>query len=277
MRAGDVLDGRYRLVQELGRGGFGVVWEAFDARVGRPVAVKTVAHRDNAHGAERFLREAGTTGRFMHPNIVVVHDLGEVDHPAGRFGYLVMELLSGRTLAQIVDERMPDLAYTLVWGQHICVALQVAHAAGVVHRDIKTDNIMITSTGALKLLDFGISQVEGLSGVTATGAVIGTPHTMAPERWRGEEADSRSDLYSLGCVLYELCTGERPFPGDTLVSVMNQHLTRPTPAPSHRRQGVPAELDRLVLTLMAKDPAARPTDASATRRWLGAIAHTYTG
>ncbi|MED7947529.1 MULTISPECIES: serine/threonine-protein kinase [unclassified Streptomyces] len=272
-----MLDGRYRLVRELGRGGFGVVWEAYDSRVGRPVAVKTVAHQGNAEGAKRFLREAGATGVFMHPNIVVIHDLGEVDHAADRFSYLVMELLSGRTLAQIVADGVPDLAYTLVWAQYICVALQVAHAAGIVHRDVKTDNIMITSSGVLKLLDFGISQREGLPGVTVTGAVVGTPFTMAPERWRGEHADGRADLYSLGCVLFELCTGKRPFAGDTLVSVMNQHLTHPPPVPGRLRPGIPPGLDSLVAALMAKDPAARPATATETRRRLGAIAASYIG
>ncbi|MGW2251299.1 serine/threonine-protein kinase [Kitasatospora sp. NPDC001660] len=276
MQVGDVLDGRYRLLRELGRGGFGVVWEAYDSRVGRPVAVKTVAHRGNQDGVRRFLREAGATGAFMHPNIVVIHDLGEVEHPAGTFSYLVMELLSGRSLKQIVAEQLPELGYVLVWAQYVCVALHVAHGAGIVHRDVTTGNIMITSTGQVKLLDFGISQLTGQPGLTATGAVIGTPYTMAPERWRGEFADARTDLYSLGCVLYELCTGEPPFPGDT-VAVMHQHLTRPGPLPGSRRPGVPRELDRLVAALLAKDPRDRPASASDVRRWLGEIARTHTG
>ncbi len=277
MRVGDVLDGRYRLVKGIGKGGFGVVWEAFDATVGRPVAVKVISEEHEADEREvlRFVAEARTVGNLSHPHIVTLYDLGQVRGAAGFVThYLVMELVRGRSLADILKEGLPERGAALEWAGQVCGALDAAHRAGVVHRDIKPENIMITATGEAKVLDFGIARLETqAASLTSTGSVIGSPHYLSPERWSGGHVDGRADLYALGCVLYQLCAGERPFSATTPVSLMYQHLNE-TPRPPH---GADPALSGLILQLLAKDPADRPADAAEVRRRLGAIAAAPAG
>ncbi|WP_371479549.1 protein kinase [Kitasatospora sp. NBC_00315] len=277
MRVGDVLDGRYRLVEQLGRGGFGVVWEAFDRKVGRPVAVKVISEEHAADDREvrRFVTEARTVGNLSHPHIVTLHDLGEVRRgPGPAVHYLVMELVRGRSLADVLREGPPGPEHALRWAGQVCGALDAAHRAGVVHRDIKPENIMITESGEAKVLDFGIARLENHSaGLTSTGSVIGSPHYLSPERWAGAVVDGRADLYALGCVLYQLCSGKRPFDGRSAVSLMYQHLNETPAAPS----GASPALAELILRLLAKDPADRPADAAEVRRALAAIAASPAG
>ncbi|MFB6888877.1 protein kinase [Kitasatospora sp. NPDC056327] len=273
--AGDVLDGRYQLIERLGQGGFGVVWRAFDTRMRRPVAVKVINHHgeDQQKAALRFVREACAAGNLSHPHIVTVHDLGEGELAGRRVTYLVMELLVGRTLTAVLRDGPPDPAQSLRWVRQICSALAAAHDAGMVHRDIKPENIMVTEAGAAKVLDFGIAQLDtGAGGLTTTGTLIGSPAYMAPERWTGGRVDGRADLYALGCVLVELCTGVRPFGGDSSPVLMYQHLNEPPPALDPARFGLPGELAGLVAELLAKDPAGRPADARAVERRLAELA-----
>ncbi|WP_406203041.1 serine/threonine protein kinase [Kitasatospora sp. NBC_01560] len=275
MRVGDVLDGRYELVERLGQGGFGVVWRAFDTRMQRQVAVKVIGHHgaDQQKAALRFVREACAAGNLSHPHIVTVHDLGEAELAGREVTYLVMELLVGRTLTALLRAGLPDPEQSLRWGRQICSALAAAHDAGMVHRDIKPDNIMVTDTGTLKVLDFGIAQLDvGAGGLTTTGTVIGSPAYMAPERWTGGRVDGRADLYAFGCVLVELCTGVRPFSGDSTPVLMYQHLNEPPPALDPAQFGLPAGVAGLVTELLAKDPADRPADARTVERRLAALA-----
>ncbi|MFE7562292.1 protein kinase [Kitasatospora sp. NPDC057500] len=271
---GDVLDGRYQLVERLGQGGFGVVWRAFDTRMRRPVAVKVINHHgeDQQKAALRFVREACAAGNLSHPHIVTVHDLGEGELGGRLVTYLVMELLTGRTLTAVLRDGPADPAQSLRWGRQICSALAAAHDAGMVHRDIKPENIMVTDAGVVKVLDFGIAQLDiGTGGLTTTGTVIGSPAYMAPERWTGGRVDGRADLYALGCVLVELCTGARPFGGDSTPVLMYQHLNEPPPALDPASFGLPAELAGLIAELLAKDPERRPADARTVERRLAGL------
>lgn len=271
---GDVLDDRYELVERLGQGGFGVVWRAFDTRMRRPVAVKVINHHgeDQQKAALRFVREACAAGNLSHPHIVTVHDLGEGELGGRRVTYLVMELITGRTLTSVLRDGPPGPERSVRWGRQICSALAAAHDAGMVHRDIKPENIMVTEAGTVKVLDFGIAQLDiGAGGLTTTGTVVGSPAYMAPERWTGGRVDGRADLYAFGCVLVELCTGARPFSGDSTPVLMYQHLNAPPPALDPAEFGLPAELAGLVTELLAKDPEHRPADARTVERRLAEL------
>ncbi|WP_459646646.1 serine/threonine-protein kinase [Kitasatospora sp. Ki12] len=275
MRVGDVLDGRYELVEKLGQGGFGVVWRARDTRMRRPVAVKVIGHHDGdqAKAALRFVREACAAGNLSHPHIVTVHDLGQCEVGDREVTFLVMELLTGRTLTEVLRGGLPGPELSLRWGRQISDALATAHDAGMVHRDIKPDNVMITDAGHLKVLDFGIAQLDtGAGGLTTTGTIVGSPAYMAPERWTGGRVDGRADLYALGCVLVELFTGARPFGGDSTPVLMYQHLNEPPPALDPAQFGLPPQVAGLVAELLAKDPADRPADARAVERRLAELA-----
>ncbi|MEU6232067.1 protein kinase [Kitasatospora sp. NPDC047058] len=262
MQAGDVLDDRYELIETIGEGAFGVVWKARDARIQRHVAVKVMQQGGNtAKDVARFVREVATAGALNHAHIVTVHDFGE-HRSAGRpVFYLVMELLDGVQLNASLADEVPPLARALTWAAQIADALAVAHRAGVVHRDIKPANVMVLSSGSVKVVDFGIARTETADdGVTSTHAIIGTPAYMAPERFEGKGLDARSDLYAFGCLLYELCTGQPPFRGGVF-QLMHLHGTVVPEPPSTVRTGIPPEVDRLVLDLLAKDPAQRPPGA----------------
>ncbi|MFJ8043069.1 serine/threonine-protein kinase [Kitasatospora sp. NPDC096147] len=271
MQAGDVLDGKYRLVAELGRGGFGVVWRAEDTRLGREIAIKVIseaAYRSPAD-LERFTDEARAVASLNHPYIVTLHDIGESEG----LSYLVMELVRGRPLSALARQVKLELPQVLGWLGQVCEALAAAHRAGVVHRDIKPENIMIADSGTAKVLDFGIARLAGRpgGGLTTVGTVIGSPPYMAPERWRGDPVDGRTDLYSVGCLLYELCVGTPPFGIEEVFVLMHRHVADPPPRPRERVPGLPAELEELILDLLAKDPEQRPADGLTVARRLAAV------
>ncbi|MFI2426236.1 protein kinase [Streptomyces sp. NPDC018955] len=263
MRPQDVLEQRCLLTESLGRGGFGEVWRAFDLRIRREVAVK-VGRPRSAEEARRFALEAELVGNLNHPNIAALHDYGETWHKGERRIYLVMELVPGHTLERVIRGGVPPIASSLAWARDICEALGTAHDKGVVHRDVKPSNVMITDsgTGSAKVLDFGIAKSPAHTGITAEGHIIGSWPYMAPERWgNGTAVDGRSDLYALGCVLMELFTGRLPFEGRAWHELAAQHATSAPPRPSSLRPGLPAAVDRLILDLLAKDPARRPANA----------------
>jgi serine/threonine-protein kinase len=257
-----LLGGRYLLGEPVGRGGMAQVLRGTDTRLGRDVAVK-ILRPDLARdpiAQDRFQREAHAAAALNAPSIVSVYDSGEDDIDGQPVPWIVMELVDGRTLRDLLRAEgplPPERAIVLV--SEVCAALAVAHAAGIVHRDIKPGNVMLTPAGAVKVMDFGIARAATSDTATLdeTVSILGTAAYLSPEQARGEAVDARSDLYSTGCLLYELLVGEAPFVGDTPVAVAYQHVREEPVPPSHRVPGLPPDLDAVVLTAMAKDPALR--------------------
>lgn len=266
MTTGDeLLSGRYRLGGLIGVGGMSDVYSASDTLLGREVAVKMMRAdlaRDESF-LERFRREAKNAAFLNHPVIVSVFDTGETEGPMGTVPYIVMELVQGETLRDIVRREGPmDPRRAASILADVCDALDFSHRQGIIHRDVKPANIMLTNTGAVKVMDFGIARALGDSTtMTQTAAVIGTAQYLSPEQARGKPADARSDIYSVGCVLFEALTGQPPFTGETPLSVAYQHVQDDPPLPSELVKGLSDEegtaLDAVLLTAMAKDPAER--------------------
>lgn len=268
-----LLADRYQLQERLGRGAMGEVWRAADQLLERPVAVKLL-FAEAAADAERFRLEAQTAGRLNHPNVVGMYDFGS---QYGQF-YLVMELVDGWTLAQERSLRgvlSPQDAAAIA--AQAAAGLAAAHQRGVIHRDIKPANVMLSKDRTAKIADFGIARFtdEAASTLTATGKIIGTADYLAPERALGRPAQPASDVYSLGCVLYELLTGRPPFRGVTSLAVVQQHVDATPAPPSRLRPEIPQQLSDYVLLLLAKDPAHRPT-AEQTAYWLAGWHRTPT-
>ena len=264
------LSDRYELGEILGFGGMSEVHLARDLRLHRDVAVK-VLRADLARDPSfylRFRREAQNAAALNHPAIVAVYDTGEARTAAGPLPYIVMEYVDGVTLRDIVhnDGPMPPRRALEVVAD-ACQALNFSHQHGIIHRDVKPANIMISKTGAVKVMDFGIARAIADTGnpVTQTAAVIGTAQYLSPEQARGERVDARSDVYSLGCVLYEMLTGQPPFTGDTPVSVAYQHVREDPVPPSQKYAGISPELDAVVLKALAKNPDNRYQSAAEMR------------
>lgn len=268
----ELIEDRYELEELLGRGGFGEVWRATDRRVGRRVAVK-IGYPLTYEDTRRFEREASLAGSLAHPHIATIHDFGRTERAGRSTVFLVMELLRGRSLAEILDEGVPPLTDALHWARQIADALGAAHDAGIVHRDIKPANVMVVGNGVAKVLDFGIAKARGGPGteLTGTGMIIGSFPYMAPERWtggaNGVPVDGRSDLYALGCVLMELLTGERPFPAREMHELLAQHLTAEPPSPGSRRPGLPPAWTHSYSACSPRTPANVPPTRT---RWGGA-------
>jgi serine/threonine-protein kinase len=264
------LSDRYEIGEILGFGGMSEVHLARDVRLHRDVAVK-VLRADLARDPSfylRFRREAQNAAALNHPSIVAVYDTGEAETPTGPLPYIVMEYVDGVTLRDIVhtDGPLPaQRAIEII--ADACQALNFSHQNGIIHRDVKPANIMINTTNAVKVMDFGIARAIADSGnsVTQTAAVIGTAQYLSPEQARGESVDARSDVYSLGCVLYEILTGEPPFTGDSPVAVAYQHVREDPVPPSKRHEGISADLDAVVLKALAKNPDNRYQTAAEMR------------
>ncbi len=264
------LSDRYELGEILGFGGMSEVHLARDVRLHRDVAVK-VLRADLARDPSfylRFRREAQNAAALNHPSIVAVYDTGEAETPTGPLPYIVMEYVDGVTLRDIVHTDGPIPAQRAIEIiADACQALNFSHQNGIIHRDVKPANIMITNTNAVKVMDFGIARAIADSGnsVTQTAAVIGTAQYLSPEQARGDPVDARSDVYSLGCVLYEILTGEPPFTGDSPVAVAYQHVREDPVPPSKRHGGISADLDAVVLKALAKNPENRYQTAAEMR------------
>ncbi|MFC8448951.1 protein kinase [Kitasatospora sp. NPDC057223] len=282
MRAGTVLDGRYELGERIGAGGFGQVWEAYDPKIDRWVAVKILTGDGSADGhrqAARFAREAAVAGGLNHPSIVTVHDFGSTVPKGRQVVYLVMELIDGEPLSAVLQGGPLGRSKTLDIAYCVADALAAAHDAGLVHRDIKPANIMVLDEGATaaKVVDFGITKsADPGHNITTTGVLIGTPTYMAPEAFTGA-LDHRSDLYALGCVLHEALAGAPPFTGGTFWNLAHRHANEPPPALRDLRPDVHPELDALITRLLAKDPDDRPQDAHQARIAIDEIDERYYG
>src|SRR5271157_1437820 len=269
--AGMELVGRYLLRERLGGGGMGEVWRGTDRQLDRSVAVKMMRELfTDPELAARFQLEARIAARLQHPGIVVVHDVGSHD---GQL-FIVMELLHGRDLAAVLGDAPAGLPIASAVSLIIQAAdaLQAAHAAHVIHRDLKPANLFLLNSGQLKICDFGLARAADATGhLTATGQVMGTPAYMSPEQCEGRPADERSDLYSLGCVLYALLVGRPPFFEGQPLAIMLQHLNTVPASPRTIRSDIPDDLDGLIMSLLAKSPADRPRDARRDDAALRAI------
>jgi serine/threonine-protein kinase len=256
-RVGEVFAGRYEIQGVLGRGGMGVVYRAHDRDLEDAVAIKTL--RGEALSADpslldRFKQEIRLARRITHPNILRTHDLGE----SGGLRYLSMEFVRGLTLKQLIEAS--DILPTPVAlriAKQLCAGLAAAHEVGVIHRDIKPQNIIIEAAGGLKIMDFGIARLQEERGMTAEGTVVGTPDYMSPEQARGIALDFRSAIYSTGVVLYEIFTGTLPFDGDTPLAVVLKHIQENPPSPQARNPKIDPKVSQIILKCMQKDPKER--------------------
>jgi eukaryotic-like serine/threonine-protein kinase len=268
------LGGRYEIGDLLGRGGMAEVHIGRDSRLGRVVAVKMLRPdlaRDPSFQA-RFRREAHSAASLNHPAVVAVYDTGEDEYAGNPVPYIVMEYVEGSTLRDLLASGrrlMPERALEIVDG--VLAALAYSHQHGIVHRDIKPANVMLTRSGDVKVMDFGIARAvaDQSATMTATSAVIGTAQYLSPEQARGEQVDARSDLYSTGCLLYELLTGRPPFVGDSPVSVAYQHVREEPQPPSALDPDVPAAVDAIVMRALTKDRENRYQDADEMRADIG--------
>jgi serine/threonine protein kinase len=266
--------GHYRIIEKVGAGGMGEVYQAEDSQLLRRVALKFLPERIVADptAVERFVREARAASALNHPNIVTIHEIGE----AGANRFIVMELIVGSTLREMAGQSM-DLAALARIAEQVAKALSVAHAAGIVHRDIKPDNIMVRNDGYVKVLDFGLARLvpTGSSPTfatadTAAGTVLGTARYMSPEQARGEITESATDMFSLGIVLYELSTGRHPFQAESQIGILHAILSQTPLPPSRLNAQIPAVFDSLILRLLEKDARLRPS-ASEVESELGAF------
>src|SRR5947209_6147985 len=250
-----LFDGRYRIQRKLGAGGMANVYLAEDQELGRRVAIKILneRHANDDQFVERFRREAQNAAALAHPNIVSIYDRGEAE---GTY-YIAMEYLEGRSLKELIVGRgAAPISVAIDYARQILSALRFAHRNGIVHRDIKPHNVLVDGEGRVKVTDFGIARA-GASQMTEAGSIVGTAQYLSPEQAKGTAVDQRSDIYSLGIVLYELLTGTVPFTGDTPVEIAMKHISETPAPPSERRPDVPHDLDLVVIRALAKDPADR--------------------
>ncbi|WP_308283022.1 Stk1 family PASTA domain-containing Ser/Thr kinase [Pseudonocardia nigra] len=261
-----LLDARYQVGPVLARGGMSTVYRGTDTRLDRPVAIKVMEPRLAADPAfrARFEREARSAARIDHPAVVDVHDQGDDSGVDGPVLFLVMELVDGGTLRDVLRARGPlGVPAAIAVMEQVLSGLAEAHRLGMVHRDVKPENVLISRTGEVKVADFGLVTAAAQAGSSHAGMILGTVAYLSPEQVATGTADARSDVYAAGVVLYELLTGAPPYTGDTAISVAYRHVNSDVPAPSLIAGDVPPELDDVVVRATRRDPAVRPADAAA--------------
>ncbi len=268
---GTLFAGRYLIIEEAGRGGMGVVYKAQDTKLKERIALKILAPEIAAepHSLERFRRELTSARRVTHANVVRVHDFGESDGTA----FLTMEYAPGQTLRAVLNMAgRLDPRTSVGYARQACAGLAEAHRAGIIHRDLKPQNLMIDERHRLRIMDFGIARPMAGGGPTREGSMIGTPAYMAPEQVEGRDVDSRTDLYALGVILFEMTTGRLPFEAESEGALARRRLMVAPPSPASINPALPAALDGLILRCLAKDPAGRPASADIMDADLEAIA-----
>jgi HAMP domain-containing protein len=276
LAVGERFAGRYDIEEVLGSGGMGVVYRAFDREVGEPVAIKALRPELGVIDPtllERFKQELRLARRITHRNVVRTYDLGEVE---GTY-YITMELVRGTTVATLIRQAgRLDVPATLTIGKQLCRALEVAHEEGVIHRDVKPQNLLVDGAGFLKVMDFGIARLaehrsDPGQGLTAAGVVVGTPQYMAPEQLFGDPVDGRADLYATGAVLFECVTGRPVFEAPSLVALLARHLEDTAPDPRNMNADVPEALSRVILRALARRPDDRWPSAAELLRALEGV------
>ena len=258
-----VFGNRYRTIERIGSGGMADVYKAMDEVLGRTVAVKIMHphYADDPTFVQRFRHEAQSAANLSHPNIVNIYDWGQ----QGDTYYIVMEYVKGTDLKALIAQRGPaDPVKATEYAAQICAGLSVAHGYGIIHRDIKSHNLVLTPDGTIKIMDFGIARAVD-SMMTQTGSVLGTAQYVSPEQAQGRELTPGSDLYSLGVVLYEMTTGQLPFDGDTPVSVALKHVNEDAVPPRQVRPSIPPAIEAVIMRAMEKDPTRRYTSAEQMR------------
>ena len=279
---GTILGGRYRIIEKIGEGGMAQVYRAQCTLLDRTVAVKVLRpqYASDEEFVARFLREAQAAARLSHPNVVNVYDVGK----EGDTHYIVMEYVPGQTLKQVILEHAPlAVGQAVNIAEQILLALQHAHGRGIIHRDVKPHNILITSEGRVKVTDFGIARAASASGLTETGIVLGSVHYFSPEQAKGQTVGIQSDLYSLGIILYEMLTGRLPFEGDSPIAIALKQIQQEPCSPHKYNSSLPGWLEGVILKAMHKDPQERYPAAEEMlldlRRWqaVGADATTVLG
>ena len=272
LRPGTLFHGRYEILGPLGRGGMGIVYKARDRRLDEDVAIKVL--RPDFGGdpamASRFRSEIKLARKVRHRNVCAIHDYGE---DQGLL-YISMEYIEGVDLKQVLKQSgalPPDRAFEMA--MQIAEGLQAVHDAGIVHRDLKTPNIMTDGAGVARLMDFGVAKRVGEGAATVTGQIVGTPEYMSPEQAQGHKVDGRSDIYALGIVIYEIFTGQVPFRGETPISTILKHLNEPPPLDGPQAVGIPDSLKSVLRRCLAKDPADRFATARDVRAALEEARH----
>lgn len=250
------LENRFQILRELGRGGMGIVYQAHDKQLKEQVAIKVLSPllSNNSDALERLKREVSAARRITHPNVIKIYDISESEG----LHFVSMEYFSGTTLKDLIKQNGAcSLNQAAQIAYQICDGLESAHRQGVIHRDLKSQNIIVNDAGELKIIDFGLALCAHQEGMTATGLILGTPEYMAPEQIVGKKADERADLYSLGVILYEIFTGKTPFTGDSAIAIGFQQLREPPMPPTEVNSKISGAVEKIILKALQKDPADR--------------------
>ena len=267
MNVVSALEGRYQVLKELGRGGMGIVFQAYDKQLKEQVAIKILSpllSNDN-DALERLKREVSAARRITHPNVIRIHDIAE----ANGLHYVSMEYFGGTNLKDYLKQAGHlSIMEALNIASQICDGLQAAHAQGVIHRDLKSQNIIINAANQIKIIDFGLAHTQQMQGMTATGLIMGTPEYMAPEQVSGKKVDERADVYSLGIILYELFTGRVPFTGPSAISIGFQQMKDPPPPPTSVNPQIPAPVEQVILKALQKEAIHRQSSVAEVKEEL---------
>lgn len=256
MNVTSALESRYQILKELGRGGMGVVFQAYDKQLKEQVAIKVLSPllSSDPDALERLKREVSSARRITHPNVIRIHDISELNG----LHFISMESFDGVSLKEYIKKTGTlSLMQAFNIASQICDGLEAAHRQGVIHRDLKSQNIIIAAGNQIKIIDFGLARAGNLEGLTATGLIMGTPEYMAPEQVAGKSVDERADIYSLGIILYEMFTGRVPFTGDSAIAVGFKQLKEDPPKPGDINPQLPPDVENVILRALQKNPLSR--------------------